>query len=127
MTPVVQTIFYDPAVPGRMGNCLQAAIASVLDLPLDEVPHFVQNDEDSDGEVNWSTSLGVWLGLRGLQVDPTAEPLPGEAYLVTGRSARGVMHMVVYRDGDLVHDPHPSGEGLMQAQGRFVLRARESD
>lgn len=35
MTPIYQTEIND-----KTGNCMQAAIASLLDLPLEKVPHF---------------------------------------------------------------------------------------
>ena len=40
MKPVDQTLFGE----GR-GNCLPACIASVLELPLEAVPHFVLEDD----------------------------------------------------------------------------------
>lgn len=45
MTPVDQTILHDPQT-GAIGNCMQAAIASLLDLPLDAVPHFAALSEE---------------------------------------------------------------------------------
>lgn len=36
MTPVYQTIFDD-----KRGNCMQACTASILDLPLESVPNFI--------------------------------------------------------------------------------------
>jgi hypothetical protein len=125
MALVLQTIFHDPAVPDRMGNCLQAAIASMLDLPLDEVPHFVQIDEDTGGNINWWTHMVAWLRERGWRVDTRVEP--GEVYLGGGPSPRGadLHHVAVYRDGELVHDPHPDGTGLVEIRSRWALRPCE--
>lgn len=33
-------------------------------------------------------------------------------YLVSGKSPRGIKHMCIYKNGILVHDPHPSKEGI---------------
>ena len=41
MTPVYQTIIGRGDGNGPLGNCMQAVIASLLDLPLEEVPHFL--------------------------------------------------------------------------------------
>ena len=66
MIPVFQTILADPEradghnAEGIAGNCYQAALASVLELPLEQVPHFAQ-----DG-VHWCESSGEWLTARGL-------------------------------------------------------------
>ena len=57
MTPVVQT---DRSAD--TGNCFAASIASVLDLPLDEVPNFagIYGDE-------WEAGADRWLAARGLR------------------------------------------------------------
>ncbi|WP_282638114.1 hypothetical protein [Sphingobacterium thalpophilum] len=35
-------------------------------------------------------------------------------YFVTGKSPRGDFnHIVIYKDGKMVHDPHPSGAGIL--------------
>lgn len=123
--PQPQTIFVDPANPKQIGNCLQAVIASVLELPLDEVPHFAQVDEDTEGAVNWWAYLLAWLRDRGWRLDGTIMPDPGEVYLASGPSPRGVKHIVAYQHGRLLHDPHPSEAGLLEVQGRLVLRPCE--
>lgn len=33
-------------------------------------------------------------------------------YMVTGMSPRGVTHVVIYQNGKMVHDPHPSNSGV---------------
>jgi len=38
----------------------------------------------------------------------------GVIYTASGPSARGVSHIVVYQDGKMIHDPHPSNEGLVK-------------
>ncbi len=42
-----QTIFTDHE-KGLYGNCLQACIANLLELPLSEVPHFVTAQDSGD-------------------------------------------------------------------------------
>jgi hypothetical protein len=124
MTPVAQTIMA-PADSSQMpGNCLQAAVASLLDLPLDEVPHFVGDDWASDGERNWWTELWTWCQARGLRIG-AFEPAPGEYYLGNGPSPRDPErrgHVAVFRDGELVHDPHPNGTGVVEVRTRWVIR-----
>ncbi|MBK8896638.1 MAG: hypothetical protein IPN66_05310 [Candidatus Competibacteraceae bacterium] len=39
MNPTRQTILHDKEA-GLFGNCLQATLASLLHMPIDEVPHF---------------------------------------------------------------------------------------
>lgn len=142
MTPVMQTIFAArqslPDIPVAVsvrpapvpGNCLQAAIASLLDLPLDEVPHFVGDDVATDGEAHWWTCWLRWCEGRGLTVRADVEPLPGEYFLGGGPSPRdpeNVKHVAVYRDGLLVHDPHPDGTGVVEVLTRWTIRRSEHD
>lgn len=123
MTPVTQTIL-DTDDPARQGNCLQAAIASILDLPLDDVPHFVQQHEDGAGD--WLDLTCAWLAERGLVLRLTQTPRPGEHYLIFGRTERGTSHVAIYRDGHMVHDPHPSGAGLLAAANPYAIRAAQT-
>lgn len=48
-----------------------------------------------------------------LSVDGQMEILRGKYYLVSGDSPRGVKHICIYQDGKLIHDPHPTGEGII--------------
>ncbi len=119
MTPVDQTRFYDAALPvhEQRGNCLQAAIASLLDLPLGDVPHFVQDHVDSDGQRDWWDSLVAFVRSQGWNPH-AAMPItdyPDQHLFVSGPSPRGggIWHVVIYRDGQLVHDPHPDRTGLL--------------
>jgi hypothetical protein len=85
---------------GRIGNCLQAAVASLLDLDLGGVPHFAEHDD-------WLERLVEFGAARGYRV--VYRPRPVEF----GRSPRDVPHAVVVIDGEIVWDPHPSRDGLV--------------
>lgn len=130
MTPVDQTRFYDPSLPvdQQRGNCLQAVIASLLDLPLDEVPHFVQDDVNSGGRVNWWNSMIEFVHTHGWGLHgATLETHPGEHLMVSGPSPRGqgIHHVVVYRDGQMVHDPHPDRTGLLSVEAAWGLHRHD--
>lgn len=121
MKPVMQTKFGYP-----YGNCLAAALASVLELELRDVPDFCTDDDD-DSE--WFDRMQEWLAKRGLcvvhlnlEASGALPPMPGMIdgtwCIVGGRSPRGDWdHSVVGRyrlvQGghaiELVHDPHPDG------------------
>ncbi|MHA6764706.1 hypothetical protein [Streptacidiphilus sp. PAMC 29251] len=111
MAEITQTIMVgDPQ--GRIGNCLQAAVASLLDLDLDDVPHFAEHDD-------WLNRMVDWANARGWKVQqrPPAAIVPiGIAY---GPSVRGVTHAVVFSFGDQVWDPHPSRAGLLSISGIY--------
>ena len=113
MTPVKQSKLYcGDAI--HNGNCFAACIASLLDLPLWMVPPF--EDMFGRGAGVWRERAEEWLKrVFSLELVMKARHSPEdfpEYYIASGPSSRGVQHAVIYRAGELVHDPHPSGEGI---------------
>ena len=104
--PITQTKLH---IPGKQtGNCMVAAIASILEIDISIIPEF-ENMEP----YRWYLALEEWLETIGfylLRWDYEIT-LPGY-YIANGPSPRGVEHSVVYRNGKCVHDPHPSRSGL---------------
>lgn len=68
----------------------------------------------------WGTVFEYWLASIGYRemyitdIDQWLKDNPGRPYTVSGKSSRGVDHIVIYQDGKLLHDPHPSNEGLIE-------------
>jgi len=89
------------------GDCFCACIASILELPLSEVPHFTDR--------LWFRRYNNWLrkfGLKLLRVKNI--DLRNSGYTIeVGDSPRYVYHAVVCKNGKRVHDPHPSNEFLL--------------
>ena len=118
--------------PARQGNCLSACVATYLDIPLDEVPHFAEYptlDEAAGSDAWWHLLIGYMAG-RGLWPVMLADPHdgdPGEIVFAAGPSERGVMHQVLYRDGALWHDPHPSRAGLLAVAEVIAWRPTRHD
>lgn len=105
MKPVDQTIMTPPK-----GNCVAACIASILELPLDEVPNFIWRD------TFWE-DLNDWLAKRGLYLVgiPTDWVVRGY-HIIDGKSKSGPWnHVVVGLDGKMVHDPNPKRLGIKGA------------
>lgn len=116
MLAVDQTQF---AGEGAGGNCVQASLASILNLPLSEVPHFL---EVADRPEEWELAFMDWLEERGVGfIRREGEWIFDGYYLASGPSPRGVSHMVVYHDGKLAHDPHPSRAGILEVKRTWVL------
>lgn len=110
VTPVKQSKLY--AQDGiHNGNCFAACLASLLDIPLWMVPPF----EDMFARDDWRQRVTQWLARQQLTMtrteDHQVEAMP-EFYIANGKSARGVYHAVIYGGGQLVHDPHPSNDGI---------------
>jgi hypothetical protein len=122
MIPVDQTKFGMPA-----GNCLAACVASILECPLADVPDLWEAEQAGK---NWLRVLNQWLadryGLWYFTADPrrpdsgfTAWWSPGGHYVMGGQSPRPECtagHACVAKDGNIVHDPHPSRAGLVTVE-----------
>jgi hypothetical protein len=122
MIAVDQTTF---GFPG--GNCFSACIASLLEIALDDVPYFM-----SEPDSEWYDRFRAWLEGRGwyplcLQYDGE-RPTPG-LHILSGLSPRAAdgadperyQHSVVARGRKIVHDPHPSRDGLRDRRDVIVL------
>lgn len=92
-------------------------MASLLGLQLDDVPDFLANDDRGQF---WPD---VWkfcrtLGLCYFETNTLTEYRFN--HLAYGSSSRGCNHAVVWCDGKMVWDPHPSREGLVSVK-RYAL------
>lgn len=128
------------------GNCWAAAIASILELTITEVPNAEIFFDAPEKYAHFSdTVMDAFLEIKGYRYDydhrfmvfhPAAmerevhgeldvEALQTEfkdrLYFVCGPSARGVSHVCIYRNGQMVHDPHPSRDGLLQEKYFYEL------
>lgn len=116
MIPVDQTQF---AGQGVGGDCVRASVASILELPIEQVPHFLEIAPEPS---QWGFAFEDWMNERGLAVWLKHGHTPFEGYyLASGPSPRGVSHMVVYLNGDLAHDPHPSRAGILSVDWTRIL------
>jgi hypothetical protein len=135
MIPVTQTKVVVKKSNGEQvvrGNCYAAVVASILELPIEEVPnvevffHIPNSGYWNEVMLTFLQSKGYELctdgrfkvfhdGRFGVEEGKRFEYLQyceNKYYLVTGKSVRGVHHICIYKNGKLVHDPHPTREGL---------------
>lgn len=101
-----------------IGDCWRTAIATILGLPRDDVPHFVALGWDEDPNT-YHDLAQAWLEGRGLTLrywGVLEQARPWCKFLIAaGKSPRGEWDHAVVIDADtsgLVHDPHPSGTGI---------------
>lgn len=114
--PIDQTILGD----SPWGNCLQACVASLLGVEIEEVPNFI-TFMGLNGNGWWFSALSLFLHARDLRMrltvnDGRNDPPIGYAIAcgVAIRSGgRQGGHAVVVKNGQVVHDPHPSRWGLV--------------
>lgn len=110
MTPDICYVKNDP--PNSYGDCLRACIASLLDLPTTEVPHFVR--DGCEPHVTYDR-VRKWLAER--QLVPmfsgySASETPDEVLAFMAETNPGVWyilfsfdHAVVCCNDKIVHDP----------------------
>ena len=117
MKRVTQTKFGKPN-----GNCFEACLASILEIPLDEVPRFTQED--------WLARINRWLRWHYSLQLVVAQPnilefgmAPSTYVIAGGPNLRGVPHSVVHRGATMVHDPNPDRVGLASVEDVLVFVA----
>lgn len=122
---------------GLGGNCEGATLATLLGLELSKIPDFWEgidklNPEAPGAGVLYQDNINYFLRRHGYRMlnlgvtkDPTEQDINwvievskaiGTKHLVAGISPRGHMHSVIYEHGQLWHDPHPEGGGVIPCQ-----------
>lgn len=116
------------------GNCFRACIASILEIDIDSIPAF----EDMGTE--WHMPFFKFLNENNLETDGTRykhidsfefdlinyEGIYGYI-IVNGKSPRTYVtrgHSVVYKNGQMVHDPHPSNDGLLEIENFYMIKRK---
>lgn len=134
MIPIHQTII-DP----DQGNCFPACLASILEIELDQVPHFLKlygRDEMNQKANEWLEEnfglrlIRVTVDLTRTTTDPDRRFPPLYHYLLRGLNNSLMLvsgesstypdrdHVVIGRiinelnEWEMIHDPNPSGKGL---------------
>lgn len=110
--PVNQTEY------GRNNNSMEACIATILEIPLDQVPRLAPEGQPNTLEYSlaYHDNLKNYLASQGLEmVDHSfTEPSNNKFkaltkhlyYIVSGLSNRDFRHHVVFYNGDMYHNPH---------------------
>lgn len=129
MLYIKQLYNHDPK-NGVIGDCYRTAIACLLDMMPDDVPHFGKGDFDIDGNCRehtqaieaevWLNSLGIFTINIPFNCDSVSSMLecigynhPNLYWLLGARSERKVNHAVVCCGGRIVHDPSRIGGDLI--------------
>ena len=117
MIPHQQLFKHDPD-NGIFGDCWRTCVASILNLSPEAVPHVHTPDHEL-----FKASMKSFLASRGLAIVAFAFDCdldvvqrlmrnlnPGVHYMLMGQSGRGEWnHIVVCKDGEIVHDTSGSG------------------
>lgn len=115
MIPVIQTQL------GETGNCFNACLASLFEFPIEKVPNFF--DVGGKDPATWWRAVRDWLRPYGFGVMNLDLTNPGMLqhfegiFIVSGESERGVLHATLWENGKMIHDPHPTGTGILLPVG----------
>jgi hypothetical protein len=122
--PVFQT-----TVDKEKGDCLRAALASILELKLEDVPHLRLLGE------NWFETMYSFLWDNGYEFHGskygtdilTYDKGVKGYYIVQGKSRTypDCKHNVVFKDGKMVHDPNPSNKGLATIEDCWMIEPKK--
>lgn len=114
MRKVFQSTFYKEGE--SKGDCLRSCIQTltgIQDLPLyTNVERYEKLLEHNGWHVEYDSIpyLDQYVGVDG-------------CFIGTGPAERGCWHAVIVDNkGDLVHDPHPSGKGLISLESITIIQ-----
>lgn len=107
------------------GDCFRACVASIFEFPIEEMPNFW--DHTQDARVFWKM-VNDWmrerLGMGCFPVKLTEEHeymLKDVMCVALGKQRRSDEdHAVVWRN-ELIHDPHPSRDGIINHPDTYAL------
>jgi hypothetical protein len=112
---------------GVGGDCFLACLAGLLEIPIESVPDFQLMEKPQE----WHLRMMEFLEKHGCDLHGSAygdraltyEPGIDGYYIVAGDSPRGLVrgHSVIFYKGKMVHDPHPSGEGITAIRSAFMI------
>lgn len=83
----------------------------------DKVDHKIENYTDRVFDALhwlWDNVREYWLASRGYKETYISDikqwlvENPDTPYIASGKSPRGLSHVVIHKNGKLLHDPHPS-------------------
>ena len=121
---------------GVAGDCWSCCVAAILNIPREEVPHFLQEERDSGKTMDPNTQTFLnkrgwvmiwvkghiefprWGGDKGVDFIP--QPIIECGPTIRSKK-KGDHHAVVAINGELVYDPHPSEAGILVVSDRYIL------
>ena len=126
MTPFLQT---EPE--NGIGDCFRTALACLLDMPRESVPHFFgdhwpDHAAAKDAVDDFLSGLGLMMLVAPYwHFAPVLESMHEKTgddcyHLILGQCST-VGHAVVGLNGKLIHDPLPTKEGLTNDSNEWLV------
>lgn len=112
MKPIMQVENYPS------GDCFRACVCSIFELPLEAVPNF----QEGEGR-NFDELLYEWNEKNDYRLvsvpweDSLLEVFRDCIVIAHGKSpGKDYKHAVVWRNGEIIHDPHPLKIGIEKVE-----------
>ena len=117
----------------HQGNCMSACLANLLDITLANIPNFAAMPEET-----WFADFNLLLENNGYRYEgcfyfsetqtwkdllASSDGISG-AFMVAGDSPRAYVtagHAVLYKNNEMLHDPHPSRAGVLNLEYAFMI------
>ncbi len=136
MKPVHQTkfsLFYSNGKRLTYGNCLIACVASMVELPIDEVPNvytFYGLSENKEINKNmWFQVMNLWLNNKfnkNLNYHEINDVTEEEYVIMRGLSMRNKPHTCIYKYSNGIFepyfDPHQTSEYLSRCDYFLTIK-----
>ena len=111
MIPVDQQYKHQPS-KGIYGDCYRACIASILEKPIEDVPHFLIDDPAQEIYEERIQKFFNESNIARICIPYITNPIlhmknvnPGIYYILSGTTSDNIGHSVVCIDDKIVHDP----------------------
>ena len=116
-------LYYNQTILGKNGDCFRTCIACLLNVEPIDVPHVYENPltTGKEGEIlmnNYLKQFDIYFIHLPISGDYKAvtnwmKSYNPNYYLLSGESSRGNTHVVIMQEDKMIHDPHPSNDGLI--------------
>ena len=117
------------------GDCFAACLASILELPLSEVPNVNIDPRVTKGSKNWMDIINeflgeymLWAAMMNVDRQEWVSHIPPNAYWIAGGygvrpdgTIKDLLHAVVYQGPNMVWDPNVEGRGIEKVLDATVL------
>lgn len=104
-------------VDNPRADCLRACLASLTGVRYE----WIIDVTDPALEPAWNQHMAIWARTFGWEVDTHDEPPSGYCIAVGPTERPSGNHAVIYHDGKLYFDPHPSRSGLLSVKYAITL------
>ena len=128
MKKIYQTCFGGKDAPlEQQGNCFQACVATVLQMPLEEAFDARQGTDDEwfDEFIKWLEQYGLGcIWLESTKENPARCSACCGIHIMECKSDtlyQGESHVVVINEGLLFHDPNPHAKEQGDIQGVYIF------